>query len=75
MSRSVPWMKATARRSTADVVAFLSRELESKTRGEQPQYTIIIVTHELNEAIYVADRVIGLSRFYTEGSQVVHPEP
>ncbi|MCD4779073.1 MAG: ATP-binding cassette domain-containing protein [Candidatus Omnitrophica bacterium] len=29
--------------------------------GQRPPYTIIIVTHELNEAIRVGDRVIGLS--------------
>jgi len=29
--------------------------------GQRPPYTIIIVTHELNEAIRVGDRVVGLS--------------
>ncbi len=32
--------------------------------GEKPPYTILIVTHELNEAIYVGDRVIGLSQYW-----------
>jgi NitT/TauT family transport system ATP-binding protein len=32
-----------------------------------PPYTLIIVTHELNEAFYVADRVIGLSRYWQDG--------
>ncbi len=31
-------------------------------RGELPPLTLIIVTHELNEAIYVGDRVVGLSQ-------------
>jgi NitT/TauT family transport system ATP-binding protein len=33
-------------------------------RGDQPPYTIVIVTHELNEAIYVGDRVVGLSQYW-----------
>ncbi len=60
------------------LLRFYQENLKAKQRGEQPQYTIIIVTHELNEAIYVADRVIGLSRFHTEGSQgamVVYDRP
>ncbi|MFN7448893.1 MAG: ABC transporter ATP-binding protein [Pirellula sp.] len=60
------------------LLRFYQENLKAKQRGERPQYTIIIVTHELNEAIYVADRVIGLSRFHTEGSQgamVVYDRP
>lgn len=38
--------------------------LQAKQRHEQPPYTILIVTHELNEAIYVSDRVVGLSQFW-----------
>jgi len=33
-------------------------------KGEDPKYTIMIVTHELNEAIYVGDRVVGLSQYW-----------
>lgn len=33
-------------------------------RGDTPPYTLIIVTHELNEAIYVGDRVVGLSQYW-----------
>lgn len=36
--------------------------LDAKTKGDDPPWTVIIVTHELNEAFYVSDRVIGLSR-------------
>jgi NitT/TauT family transport system ATP-binding protein len=36
--------------------------LDAKARGDDPPWTVIIVTHELNEAFYVSDRVIGLSR-------------
>jgi len=37
---------------------------QARRRGEPPPYTIIIVTHELNEAIYVGDRVVGLSQYW-----------
>lgn len=30
--------------------------------GQKPPWTVIIITHELDEAFYVSDRVIGLSR-------------
>lgn len=42
---------------------------EAKERGEMPPYTILMVTHELNEAIYVAQRIIGLSQFHEKGSE------
>ena len=31
---------------------------------EPPPHTILIVTHELNEALYVGDRVVGLSQYW-----------
>lgn len=36
----------------------------ARQAGKPPPYTILIVTHELNEAIYVGDRVIGLSQYW-----------
>jgi NitT/TauT family transport system ATP-binding protein len=36
----------------------------AKERGQPPRCTILIVTHELNEAIYVGDRVVGLSQYW-----------
>lgn len=38
--------------------------LQAKREGRPPPYTILIVTHELDEAFYVADRVIGLSQYW-----------
>ncbi|MEO0586986.1 MAG: ATP-binding cassette domain-containing protein [Planctomycetota bacterium] len=38
--------------------------LEAKAAGNPPPHTILIVTHELNEAIIVADRVLGLSQYW-----------
>jgi NitT/TauT family transport system ATP-binding protein len=39
--------------------------LKAKAEGLPPPHTIMFVTHELNEAFYIADRVVGLSRFWT----------
>ncbi len=38
--------------------------------GKEPPWTVIIVTHELNESFYVSDRVVGLSKNWVEGSGV-----
>jgi ABC-type nitrate/sulfonate/bicarbonate transport system ATPase subunit len=39
--------------------------LTAKKAGLPPPYTVVFVTHELNEAFYLADRVVGLSRYWT----------
>jgi NitT/TauT family transport system ATP-binding protein len=60
------------------LLRFYQENLEMKHAGKRPQYTILIVTHELNEAIFVADRVIGMSRFHTEGDRgatIVYDKP
>ena len=52
--------------------------LEARQAGKRPPYTILIVTHELNEALYVADRVIGLSQYHADGSNgatIVYDRP
>ncbi len=36
----------------------------AKEAGKPSPHTVLIVTHELNEAIYVGDRVIGLSQYW-----------
>jgi len=50
--------------------------LIAKAKGEKPPYTIFMVTHELKEAIYVSDRVIGLTQHYKEdnkyGAKIVY---
>jgi len=38
--------------------------IQAQKDGQRPPYTIVIVTHELNEAIYVGDRVVGLSQYW-----------
>ena len=60
------------------LLRFYQENLQAKRDGKTPPYTIIIVTHELNEAIYVADRVIGMSRYHTEGDKgatIVYDRP
>lgn len=52
--------------------------LQAKEQGEYPPYTILIVTHELNEALYVSDRVLGLSQYHQQGSAgatIVYDKP
>lgn len=50
----------------------------AREAGQIPPYTIIIVTHELNEAIYLADRVLGLSQFHADGKNgatIIYDKP
>lgn len=55
----------TSREEQQEMLLELYEEnLQAKARGEKPAYTMIIVTHELNEAIYVSDRVVALSRHW-----------
>jgi len=41
--------------------------VRARDRGEMPPYTVILVTHELNEAFYIAERVVGLSQYHGNG--------
>ena len=52
--------------------------LRARETGARPPHTILIVTHELNEALYVADRIVGLSQFHEEGDKgatIVYDKP
>lgn len=44
------------------LLCLYAENIEAKSRGEDPPWTVIFVTHELNEAFYVSDRLIALSR-------------
>jgi NitT/TauT family transport system ATP-binding protein len=51
---------------------------EARRQGALPPFTILIVTHELNEALYVSDRVLGLSQYHAEGASganIVYDRP
>jgi NitT/TauT family transport system ATP-binding protein len=56
--------EATREEMQAALLDIYQENLSAKRGGLPPPYTILIVTHELNEAIYVADRVIGLSQYW-----------
>jgi NitT/TauT family transport system ATP-binding protein len=48
--------------------------LQAQQAGKEPPYTVILVTHELNEALKVSDRVVALSRYWHWGdSHQKHP--
>jgi len=65
----------------------LSLHAENKNvaqQGTRPAYTVIIVTHELNEALLVGDRVVGLSQYWNwsaenhakcPGATIVYDKP
>lgn len=46
------------------LLEFYDENIQAVKNGLEPPYTILIVTHELNEAIYVSDRIIGLSQYW-----------
>jgi NitT/TauT family transport system ATP-binding protein len=55
------------RESLQKMLLHLYREnLEAKRAGMDPPWTVLFVTHELNEAFYVSDRIVGLSRNWYE---------
>jgi NitT/TauT family transport system ATP-binding protein len=51
------------------LLKFSEKNYEAKKAGTPPPYTILMITHELQEAIYVADRVLGLSQYHIGGHQ------
>lgn len=55
------------REELQDVLHGLKLEnVEAKKQGQLPPHTIILVTHELNEAFLLADRVVGVTRFWKD---------
>lgn len=49
------------------LLGFYEENLKAVSAGQYPPYTIIMVTHELNEAIYVGDRIVGISQYHGNG--------
>jgi NitT/TauT family transport system ATP-binding protein len=56
--------EATREELQAMMIEFFEENLQAQKKGERPPHTIVIVTHELNEALYVSDRVIALSQYW-----------
>jgi len=55
----------STREDLQQLLLSLHEENVAKSRtGASPAYTLIIVTHELNEALLVGDRVVGLSQYW-----------
>ncbi len=53
------------RRSLRNLLLELYEEnLKSIERGEKPEFTILMITHNISEALHVGDRVLGLSQFW-----------
>jgi len=46
------------------LLTLYAENVEARAKGEPPPYTILIVTHELNEALFVSDRILGLSQYW-----------
>lgn len=52
--------------------------VRARKENRVPPYTVIIVTHELNEALFVSDRVVGLSQYHADGQNgatIVYDRP
>ena len=56
--------EATREELQTMLLQLYAENIEAKRKGEVPPYTIFIVTHELNEAILVGDRVVCLSQYW-----------
>lgn len=69
----------STREELQDMLVDLYHENQkAKEAGKIPPYTILIITHELNEAIYLSDRVLGLSQYHSEGEKgatIVYDKP
>jgi len=55
-----------------------AENLKARAENRIPPYTVIIVTHELNEALFVSDRVVGLSQYHNDGANgatIVYDKP
>jgi NitT/TauT family transport system ATP-binding protein len=54
--------EATREDQRQTLAELYQENIQARIKGEPPQHTLVMVTHELNEAIIVADRIIALSR-------------
>ncbi len=56
--------EATREEQRTMILELYAENLRAVKSGETPPYTVIMVTHGLNEAILVSDRVAGLSQYW-----------
>ncbi len=58
------------------MLRFYQENVQAREKGEHPPHTVIIVTHEIEEAIYVGDRIIALSQHGRgeRGATIVYDE-
>lgn len=56
--------EATREELQTMLLGLYEENVQAIKNNEMPPYTIVLVTHELNEAILVGDRVIGLSQYW-----------
>lgn len=70
--------EATREEMQLSLLRLYQENLKRKKAGLTPEYTVLMVTHELNEAILVADRLLGLSQFHQDGdkgAKIVYDKP
>lgn len=51
------------------ILHLYQENVKAKENNLKPPYTVILVTHELNEAFYLSDRIIGLSQFWEKNGK------
>jgi NitT/TauT family transport system ATP-binding protein len=70
--------EATREGLQAMLLNLYQENMQAKRDGKRPPHTILIVTHELNEALYVSDRLLGLSQYHADGKNgatIVYDKP
>lgn len=48
------------------LLVLYAENIDAKRAGCKPPHTVVMVTHELDEAFIIADRVVGLSKFWED---------
>lgn len=67
--------EATREELQKTLLQLYTENSEAKKQDKAPPHTVLIVTHEINEAIYVSDRVVGLSQYWNweKAGEKTHP--
>jgi NitT/TauT family transport system ATP-binding protein len=70
--------EATREEMQLMLLQLFQENVQAKANKQAPPHTILIVTHELNEALYVSNRVLGLSQYHADGvhgATIVYDKP